>query len=123
MVRRLATLLSVMGVLGACQESKTFGPSGDEARYTVTRDLPAPGLMLQGDAIPLPASIVRHPVIEDATAYVCPAPHILYLNFNGGTLAGSSNCSDATANPPCSFIVNNGSGSVNFPAFSGSSSA
>ena len=42
------------------------------------------------------------------------SPHVLFLNFDGGTVV-SGNCSNALANPPCSFIPT--VASCNYPVY------
>src|SRR5262249_12616508 len=62
----------------------------------------------------------RLPVLLPRPSGVAPRtasnPHILYLNFDGGTLRGSPDCSDAPGR--CTFLI--GQSSATIPAFHGS---
>jgi Big-like domain-containing protein len=103
----------------ACQQAQTFGPAGDESRFTVVSSEPEAPLAERPYtlAVPIPPTVERVPT-PPRDVNVCPAPIILYLNFNGGPLVGNGNCNDGTLATPCSFIVSNGS--TSFPAYTGS---
>jgi hypothetical protein len=110
----MAALLSAMGCadLGADDQ-----PGAASARRDSRGSLGPSAFSLRNDTLALPAAL--KPILRpEPEALLCPAPRVLFLNFDGASLHGNSDCSDALAN--CTFIVN---GSLNFPGFAGSTSA
>jgi uncharacterized membrane protein YgcG len=103
-----ARLLAALGLVG-CMGAPLPQDLGETQEAVAT-----PG-SLASDFVPYPADVPRsRPPIETVVA-ACPAPIVLFVNFDGGQLTGGQQCNNSSQR--CSFIVSQTA--VNFPAFAG----
>src|SRR5262245_44764609 len=58
---------------------------------------------LASDFVPVPADVPRERPQTETVVAACPAPLVLFVNFDGGTLTGGQQCNDTRTR--CSFIV------------------
>jgi hypothetical protein len=102
-------------------------PPDDETHYlqpaalAPARQAVPSGSSRRSDFVPLPPDFRPPPrAAQTRVTNDCPAPTVLYVNFDGGQLHHNSTCSEAAQN--CSYIITTRAQTITYPAFTGSAS-
>jgi MYXO-CTERM domain-containing protein len=105
-----ARLLAVVGVVGCMGAPMPQDLGQTEEPVTAVGSL-------SSDFIPIPPDVPRIRPQTETVVAACAAPIVLFVNFDGATLTGGTQCSNSAQGQGCSFIV--AQASVNYPAFAG----